>query len=1018
MDVSPELTTADNVTPAADSALAYWTGNDGAWWYAQLTGSRNLPFSFWLLQAAGLLVLGLITWAVSSFWQRHMDDRVGWAVDRYLDATEILSRPLDRAVRWASPRIASVIHRRLPEQLQSAEAQWRLIFLGVCVLSIWLMALQHASNAFGAALSKGLHRTELPTLALGAARVRWGCARVRPEDGVLSQWLASLPLEASSWLLEPEVQRAWADDAPRWRAAAAHACREGSAPWELGRALLWPHRLRPAAAAADDRRASSKETSAAAGDAAAAEAAAADAAAADARAVDGVLYAARHVRMMLVSAPLQAGAALASWHLWGLYGASVTVVLGTFCPTLLAHSTLLTTDAPAALLLNATLWALWTAMHATSASVYVLCALAFSILLGLLLCCGPLAAGVAPAIGCMLVARALGALCSGVAMARRLTDETNSLGAGQAARRLGRRLASWLVSVSWRAALLLAVLVPWATGAVVTTLHGQVKRRPEHLDAPSPDAENAEIWARAMRRLHLAAGNSAADKPATSTPATASKPRKRGGKRHESEGTPMAFDSASTASSAPRATAQPSSIATLLVSLADALGSSTLLSPLLLSLATHHAAAIVELAGSGCGSGCGRGPAPSRGEWGLPPDAIGAVVGAHTSTAYLSGRFAMRSELFGASHRRLLHAGSVTGSPEAVNEAVKSSSSFFGALADAAFADAAFSDATDADDAFADAAATDAAFADADALAHFHLTAALLKTPPILFYFGLLLLLAALRRPVAVLLDASGLAERIRTADVRVWVRRQYSTLVVRSEWQHKVDAAFTGLIQRRREVMQKRMEERRNERRHRRTTAGDGEHGSNSTGDEGAVLGDEGGSSEGAGSSTAEPEEDEWSLFTHEWTLRAWAARSLWLVYRTAPCWAIGASYLMVLGTGKCHSNCHSDCHSDCLPNCRPTPSGHRRPSRYRPSPPCRRLPSCLHSAGRVGNARDRRATTPFHTARPARPRRAARAHSHFGEPRHASRLRDLLWADCGEQGTWTLPSARRLVRRRAGCS
>jgi hypothetical protein len=229
----------------------------------------------------------------------------------------------------------------------------------------------------------------------------------------------------------------------------------------------------------------------------------------------------------------------------------------------------------------------------------------------------------------------------------------------------------------------------------------------------------------------------------------------------------------------------------------------------------------------------------------------------------------------------MLHDGSGNSSPDAV----KSSSGFIDAFADAALA---FADA----DADADAAATDAAFADADALAHFHLTAALLKTPPSTFYFWLLLLLAALRRPVAVLLDASGLAERLRTADVRVWVRRQYSTLAVRSEWQRKVDAAFTGLMQRRREVMQKRLEERRNERRHRRTTTGDGAHGSNSTGDEG-------GSSEGAGSSTAEAEEDEWSLFTHEWTVRSWAARSLWLVYRTAPCWAIGASYLMVLGTG-----------------------------------------------------------------------------------------------------------------------
>ena len=57
-----------------------------------------------------------------------------------------------------------------------------------------------------------------------------------------------------------------------------------------------------------------------------------------------LLRAARTWRLRLVALPLQLLCLGASYSLWGLAGSLVTHVLCTFCPTLLAHSPLVTPD--------------------------------------------------------------------------------------------------------------------------------------------------------------------------------------------------------------------------------------------------------------------------------------------------------------------------------------------------------------------------------------------------------------------------------------------------------------------------------------------------------------------------------------------------------------------------------------------------------------------------------------------------------------------------------------------------
>ena len=87
--------------------------------------------------------------------------------------------------------------------------------------------------------------------------------------------------------------------------------------------------------------------------------------------LDELLLRARAVRSLLRERAYTPSRPAASWHLWGPPGALLTAVLCTFCPTMLAHSTLLSSDGLAALCLHASTWALWYSLHVHDARQFV-----------------------------------------------------------------------------------------------------------------------------------------------------------------------------------------------------------------------------------------------------------------------------------------------------------------------------------------------------------------------------------------------------------------------------------------------------------------------------------------------------------------------------------------------------------------------------------------------------------------------------------------------------------------------
>ena len=84
--------------------------------------------------------------------------------------------------------------------------------------------------------------------------------------------------------------------------------------------------------------------------------------------------------------------------------------------------------------------------------------------------------------------------------------------------------------------------------------------------------------------------------------------------------------------------------------------------------------------------------------------------------------------------------------------------------------------------------------------------ALLLKTPPTLLYLLALLVLVALRSPLAALSRTARLPDRLAAAGgalpgrVGEWVRRKLEATMQRTQWQQRVDAAFSELLQRRRQ--------------------------------------------------------------------------------------------------------------------------------------------------------------------------------------------------------------------------
>ena len=281
----------------------------------------------------------------------------------------------------------------------------------------------HLAHAAVAAASKGLHRSELPQLAAGAGRARWGDSRcLRPQDGVLPQWLAALPLELG-WLAKRHAST-WPPE-ERWITAetiVSVGCDgPGTELWRMGRILLWGEMGAPSigaigreadrdeddddddepVAVAEDDRTSRSVTiinEAIDGDSIA------DAMQwwTDGDMVQGWLWLARGLRLAVIAAPQQLLCAFASWHLWGAGGAVLTSFFAVFCPTLLTHHALLTADAPACLFLHTSLWSFWWVLH----SSHPLSVCSASVSLGLLLSCGPTSLAFPPAavllLGCRL----------------------------------------------------------------------------------------------------------------------------------------------------------------------------------------------------------------------------------------------------------------------------------------------------------------------------------------------------------------------------------------------------------------------------------------------------------------------------------------------------------------------------------------------------------------------------------------------------------------------------------------
>jgi len=339
--------------------------------------------AFWLGQAVALVLLAGFTYLINTVWDRYADATatkvIGWIIDMLI----WLGTPIVRL----AVRIAKLVWHRLPPSLREPEGQWQALLLTAWIATSLSLLVQHLHNARDAADQKALHRSELPQLASGVLHWNWKGACIRPQDGVLPMQLAALPLRLGTLRLSTaEAAGGWT---PRtgpppqsWAAAGAsqppERCGGGASDlWRMGRALLLPRPGAEEVAGGAERMAVDHAGAAA------------------------LLRQGRAWRLWLVAAPLQLVCAAAAYALWGRLGSLLSQLLATFCPTMLAHAPLLTVDAPACMLLHAALWAWWRLLHVSSP--HSVCAAALAT--GLLLCCGPIAWLLPPAVAVLATLR-------------------------------------------------------------------------------------------------------------------------------------------------------------------------------------------------------------------------------------------------------------------------------------------------------------------------------------------------------------------------------------------------------------------------------------------------------------------------------------------------------------------------------------------------------------------------------------------------------------------------------------
>ena len=623
------LATSDEGIFASNQVTESWSEMSWSDISYQLTTSRNLPALFWLTQALGLVVMMLTVWGTSNLWHRYADARAGRIIDRYLDVVEMAARPASRAVN----RALAVAIRSLPVRYRGTHGQWQLLGDGTTVVCISFLAVQFYCVARGGASVMGPHRSELPTLAVGTARVRWGCGYLRISDGALPQRLAALPLEASvrapsswtwwvlnPWLTAPETGQVWSDS-ERWRASLAIAtngsdslngdgaalCVDDARVWTFARALLWGRGAADGAVTTDD----------------------------SSSAVDMLLADARASAVALVGLPLFGLCTLISWRLWDRAGALLTATLCALCPQLLCHTPRLTADTCVATLLHATLWGYWSLLHATTPSALLVAGGVTAVLVGLLVSAGPLASVAAPAAACLTLVRiaaimiaALASLCD-VGGRHRTPSEA---AAGDAP--LARRPSCQCIGAFIGTGMGVCLAMPTAAGGVAATV-AAVPLWPT--DGVQKRADEA-AWDTATARLRGTREGCRV--------APARKSKKRGGKKKG--GTRRHDDVTANEGSLPAgASSPPSPLSPIACLLERGVGVPALLAAaewahatgivprLLLTLCIHHVAAVAELANG------------ADGEWDQPTDAAAMNATLGSSLLYKSGVFAQRREAAG-----------------------------------------------------------------------------------------------------------------------------------------------------------------------------------------------------------------------------------------------------------------------------------------------------------------------------------------------------------------------------------
>ena len=71
------------------------------------------------------------------------------------------------------------------------------------------------ATAAAAASTKGIFRTEVTPLAVGAMRAQWGCTRLRMQDGALAHKLIEIAIASGQWM-SAEFNSTWGVGSKRW----------------------------------------------------------------------------------------------------------------------------------------------------------------------------------------------------------------------------------------------------------------------------------------------------------------------------------------------------------------------------------------------------------------------------------------------------------------------------------------------------------------------------------------------------------------------------------------------------------------------------------------------------------------------------------------------------------------------------------------------------------------------------------------------------------------------------------